>query len=152
MSSAASVCSLARVASYRVPSRNFNLVISRGSVVEWSHNTQSSAIVNAANEGCLGGGGVDGAIGDAGGDVLFEDRMNLPQLQPGVRCQTGSAVMTGPNSYGSLVNYKYYQIDQCLSSYESFSNQLFLFLSFTCISECAVCYPCGGPGLHAVRY
>mmetsp|Transcript_22974 Transcript_22974/g.35249 ORF Transcript_22974/g.35249 Transcript_22974/m.35249 type:complete len:219 (+) Transcript_22974:47-703(+) len=102
MSSAASVCSLARVASYRVPSRNFNLVISRGSVVEWSHNTQSSAIVNAANEGCLGGGGVDGAIGDAGGDMLFEDRMNLPQQQPGVRCQTGSAVMTGPNSYGSL--------------------------------------------------
>ena len=91
MSSAASVCSLARVASYRVPSRNFNLVISRGSVVEWSHNTQSSAIVNAANEGCLGGGGVDGAIGDAGGDMLFEDRMNLPQQQPGVRCQTGSA-------------------------------------------------------------
>lgn len=94
---------LTRVASYCIPSRNFNLVISRGSVVDWSHNAQSSAIVNAANEGCLGGGGVDGAISDAGGPALLEDRMNLPQLQPGgVRCKTGSAVLTGPNSYGSL--------------------------------------------------
>ena len=104
MSSPASVCSLARVATNRVPGRNFNLVISRGSVVDFSHNTQSSAIVNAANEGCLYGGGVDGAIGDAGGPTLLEDRMNLPQLQPGVRCQTGSAVSTGPGTYGSLVS------------------------------------------------
>jgi O-acetyl-ADP-ribose deacetylase (regulator of RNase III) len=102
MTSPASVCSLARVASFRVPSRNFYLVISRGSVVDFAHKTQSSAIVNAANEGCLGGGGVDGAIGDAGGPALLEDRMNLPQLEPGIRCLTGSAVSTGPNSYGSL--------------------------------------------------
>ena len=100
MTAHTSVCSLARVATYRV--RNFNLVISRGSVVDFAHNTQSSAIVNAANEGCLGGGGVDGAIGDAGGPALLEDRMNLPQLEPGMRCRTGSAVITGPNSYGSL--------------------------------------------------
>jgi len=102
MTSPASVCSLARVASFRVPSRNFYLVISRGSVVDFAHKTQSAAIVNAANEGCLGGGGVDGAIGDAGGPALLEDRMNLPQLEPGIRCLTGSAVSTGPNSYGSL--------------------------------------------------
>lgn len=70
--------------------------------MDWSHNTQSSAIVNAANEGCLGGGGVDGAISDAGGPALLEDRINLPQLRPGLRCHTGSAVLTGPNSYGSL--------------------------------------------------
>ena len=65
-------------------------------------NPKSSAIVNAANEGCLGGGGVDGAISDAGGPILFEDRQALPLLGPGIRCKTGSAVSTGPNSYGDL--------------------------------------------------
>ena len=58
--------------------------------------------VNAANEGCLGGGGVDGAIGNAGGPQLLNDRQQLPELSPGVRCKTGDAVITGPNNYGSL--------------------------------------------------
>lgn len=65
------------------------------------------AIVNAANERCLGGGGVDGAISNAGGYKLFKDREALPILsEHEVRCHTGSAVITGPNRYGSLrVNY-----------------------------------------------
>jgi hypothetical protein len=37
--------------------------VSQGSVVEFA----GDAIVNAANEGCLGGAGVDGAISAAGG-------------------------------------------------------------------------------------
>lgn len=65
-------------------------------------NPKSSAIVNAANEGCLGGGGVDGAIGAAGGPSLLADRRALPIVGPGIRCKTGSAVPTGPNSYGKL--------------------------------------------------
>ncbi|KAL3807121.1 hypothetical protein ACHAXA_005442 [Cyclostephanos tholiformis] len=64
--------------------------------------TMSSAIVNAANEGCLGGGGVDGAITLAGGPRLRADRKALPIVEPGIRCKTGSAVITGPNSYGEL--------------------------------------------------
>jgi O-acetyl-ADP-ribose deacetylase (regulator of RNase III) len=73
-------------------------------VVDFSFpsNPKSSAIVNAANEGCLGGGGVDGAIGAAGGPSLLADRRALPIVGPGIRCKTGSAVPTGPNSYGKL--------------------------------------------------
>lgn len=126
MSSPAAVYSLTRVATFHVPSKTaFNLIISCGSVVDFSYNSQSSAIVNAANEGCLGGGGVDGAISNAGGPTLLNDRMNLPQLETGVRCRTGSAVLTGPNSYGSLrvpyvihavgPNYLQYDTDEEMS-------------------------------------
>ena len=47
---------------------NCRLVIAQGSVVEFgSHGLNiNMAIVNAANEGCQGGGGVDGAITEAG--------------------------------------------------------------------------------------
>jgi O-acetyl-ADP-ribose deacetylase (regulator of RNase III) len=50
----------------------------------------------------LGGGGVDGAITAAGGENLADDRMALKQIAPGIRCKTGSAVITGPGDYGSL--------------------------------------------------
>ena len=55
------------------------------------------AIVNAANRGCQGGGGVDGAITRAGGDELRKlRRRRLPKPFPGVddRCETGDAVRT----------------------------------------------------------
>ncbi|KAL7470798.1 hypothetical protein ACHAXS_011055 [Conticribra weissflogii] len=99
-------CALTRVSVYKIqrPRHSFNLVISLGSVIDFSHpaNPRSSAIVNAANEGCLGGGGVDGAISDAGGPNLFEDRIALPGLGNNIRCPTGSAVITGPNVYYKL--------------------------------------------------
>ena len=102
--------SLSTIATYKIPASHhpFKLIISQGSVIDFTYppNPSHSAIVNAANEGCLGGGGVDGAISNAGGPNLLLDRKNLPEV-PGqeggsIRCPTGNAVITGPNSYGTL--------------------------------------------------
>ena len=53
-------------------------------------------IINAANEGMLGGGGVDGAISSAGGDALYYLRARVPTMKGSKfkRCQTGDAKIT----------------------------------------------------------
>ena len=52
------------------------------------------AIVNAANERMLGGGGVDGAIHRAAGPELLAACRRVPEIRPGVRCPTGESRIT----------------------------------------------------------
>jgi O-acetyl-ADP-ribose deacetylase len=52
------------------------------------------AIVNAANERMLGGGGVDGAIHRAAGHRLYDACLAVPEVRPGVRCPTGHSRIT----------------------------------------------------------
>ena len=81
--------SLTRAASATVRGADFRIL--RGSVVDYA----GSAIVNAANTGCLGGGGVDGAISRAGGEALSRARKALPIVGPGrARCPTGDSKIT----------------------------------------------------------
>lgn len=57
-------------------------------------NCTAGAIVNAANEGCVGGGGIDGRICELGGGALDAARRALPFVEGFKRCLTGSAVVT----------------------------------------------------------
>lgn len=58
------------------------------------------AIVNAANTGCIDGGGIDGEVNRLGGPELFQARCQLPLVIDsdndfdGVRCLTGDAKLT----------------------------------------------------------
>lgn len=52
------------------------------------------AIVNAANERMLGGGGVDGAIHRAAGPSLEAACREVPEVRPGVRCPGGESRIT----------------------------------------------------------
>jgi O-acetyl-ADP-ribose deacetylase (regulator of RNase III) len=66
------------------------LVLVRGDITRLA----VKAIVNAANERMLGGGGVDGAIHRAAGPELLAACRAVAEVRPGVRCPTGEARIT----------------------------------------------------------
>lgn len=106
-----------------IPSASpFELIFNQGSVVSFRHF--KGAIVNAANTSCLGGGGVDGAISTAGGELLFQHRLALPTIpsdsgREEIRCPVGGAKLTGPGEYGSLqVPYVIHAVGPCYWDFE----------------------------------
>jgi O-acetyl-ADP-ribose deacetylase (regulator of RNase III) len=69
---------------------NTIVYLAHGSVLDFTGN----AIVNAANEGCLGGGGIDGEINRRGGRSVQLERLALPSTSFDIRCATGDAKIT----------------------------------------------------------
>ena len=97
-----------RVLQRKILSNGSVVCTSAGSVLDFGVGTgwppAATAVVNAANTGGLGGGGIDRAIADAGGEALRADRRNLPPLSRGSvdRIPEGGARSTGPNDYDKL--------------------------------------------------
>ncbi|MEE8414101.1 MAG: O-acetyl-ADP-ribose deacetylase [Dehalococcoidales bacterium] len=69
--------------------RETRLSIIRGDITDQT----TEALVNAANPGLMGGGGVDGAIHRAGGPLILEECKQIISRQG--KLPTGKAVITG---------------------------------------------------------
>jgi len=104
--------------------KKMKLYAIQGSLVDF----KGDVMVNAANEACLGGGGIDKVIHESGGIELYKACNALPLIND-VRCPTGQAKTTiggnlntclcihavGPN-YNSYVKNKWTDADLLLYS------------------------------------
>eukprot|EP00238_Polyblepharides_amylifera_P002030 CAMPEP_0196585688 /NCGR_PEP_ID=MMETSP1081-20130531/51609_1 /TAXON_ID=36882 /ORGANISM="Pyramimonas amylifera, Strain CCMP720" /LENGTH=191 /DNA_ID=CAMNT_0041907309 /DNA_START=214 /DNA_END=789 /DNA_ORIENTATION=+ len=109
---------------YRL-SNTSRLILKRGDITKY----HGDAIVNAANERMLGGGGVDGAIHHAAGPALME-ACKLVEATGGLRCPTGEARITSagdlPVKYVIHTAGPVYQSKQASAPllYNSYKNSL----------------------------
>ncbi|CAF1264267.1 unnamed protein product [Adineta steineri] len=76
-----------------------NLSVHFGNILE----VDADCIVNAANEGLLGGGGIDHLIHQIAGSELAQFCSNLPTDSQGARCTVGHSVITP----GFMSKYKF---------------------------------------------
>ena len=110
------------------------------------------AIVNAANQVMLGGGGVDGAIHRAAGKELFEACLKVPEVRPGVRCPTGEARITSgfklPCKYVIHTVGPVYR-DGTKGEAEKLANCYRNSLELACENGCrTVAFPCISTGVY----
>lgn len=106
------------------------------------------AIVNAANPGLMGGGGVDGAIHRAAGSELLEECMKIEPVN-GVRCPTGQARITSAGNLDAsyvihTVGPVYHQVsnpEELLVS--AYQNSLQLAEQYRCQSIAFPAISCG---------
>ena len=111
------------------------------------------AIVNAANPSLLGGGGVDGAIHAAAGNGLLAECERLPEIDPDVRCQRGSAVLTG--GYRLRARYVIHAVGPVYSEEDPMQSDALLASCYrSCIQLAAtqrltsIAFPCISTGVY----
>jgi len=123
----------------------------------------TDAIVNAANSGLMGGGGVDGAIHRAGGPAILEECRHIVARQG--RLPTGKAVITnggkleakyvihtvGPIWYGGTKNEAVLLTNAYQESLKLAAANKLASVSFPSISTGVYGYPVAGASKVAVK-